>query len=274
MAKALECVCGFATAPGASQVNLTMATGNSLTIRNAPIDAKTLLLATWAFCTGAGVFRIKSPRLHDNVQGIRSNTFAGNPVPLWPLGLAQKLIPQDTLTADISGSATAGKIESAFMLIYYDNCPGVAARLASPADVLSRMANIVAVEIDCNPGAGGGWTGARALNYSYDILKANTDYALLGYIPSVACGAVRFTGVDTGNVGVAGPGHITIPQFTSRWFVELSEKLGLPLIPILNSANRAGISVDVAQNEAAAAVNVTAILAEIGSAPNATPLGQ
>jgi hypothetical protein len=274
MGKALECICGFVTAPGTTQTNLTMATGNSLTIRNAPITSNPLLLAAWVNAFGVGVLRIKSPRLHDNVQGVRLNTLAALPLPLWPLSLAQKLVPQDTLTEDLSGSATGGKIETAFNLIYYPDCPGVAARLASPADVFARMANIVGVEIDCNPGAGGGWTGARALNYSYDVLKANTDYALLGYIPSVNCGAVRFTGVDTGNVGVAGPGSVTAPQLTTRWFVELSDRFGLPLIPILNSANRAGISVDVSQDQAATAVNVTAILAEIGSAPSATPLGQ
>ncbi|MGA2329175.1 MAG: hypothetical protein ABSH05_23185 [Bryobacteraceae bacterium] len=273
MGKALECLCGFATAPGTTPTNLTMAIGNSLTIRNAPLTSLPLLLAVWTNQFGAGVLRIKSPRLHDNVQGVRLNTLALNPNALWPLGITQKLVPQDTLTEDLTGSATAGKIESAFNLIYYPDCPGIAARLASPADVLSRMANIVGVEIDCNPGAGGGWTGARALNYSYDLLKANTDYALLGYIPSVNCGAVRFTGVDTGNVGVAGPGNITLPGLTSRWFLELSEKLGLPLVPILNSANRAGISVDVSQDQAATAVNVTAILAEIGSSPSATQLG-
>jgi hypothetical protein len=273
MGKALECLAGFVTAPGATQTNLTMATGNSLTIRNASLQSNVRLLAAWANSFGAGVLRIKSPRLHDNVQGIRLNTIATTPVQLWPLGFAQRLIPQDTLTVDLSGSATGGKIETAFLLLGYDDCPGIAARLAAPADVLARIANIVGVEVDCNPGAGGGWTGARALNYSYDLLKANTDYALLGYIPSVNCGAVRFTGVDTGNVGVAGPGSITLPNLTSRWFLELSEKLGQPFVPILNSANRAGITVDVSQDQAATAVNVTVILAEIGSSANATPLG-
>ncbi|MGC9969438.1 MAG: hypothetical protein ABSE56_02490 [Bryobacteraceae bacterium] len=274
MGKILECIGGSAVAPGQTpQVNLTMFTGNSPTIRNAPLTADVRLIAAWTHNNVGGAFRIKSPRLHDNVEGIRLQALSLNPLPLWPLGVSQKLIPQDTLTLDISGSAVAGAIESGFLLIAYDDCPGVAARLASPADVLARLVNVLTVGVPCTPGITGGWSGGHALNSYTDLLKANTDYALLGYTVNTICGAVRFVGVDTGNVGVAGPGQNTVPELTASWFMRLSLLLNKPLIPILNSANRAGITVDVAQNQAGTAVGVTAVLGEIGSAPNATPLG-
>jgi len=269
VARALEIIGGLATAPSTTATALTMFTGNSLTIRNAPLDSEVRLLQAWVDVQGAGYLRIRSPRLHDNVQGIRLYTVVSEPQPLLPMGYGQKLIPQDTLIAEITGSATAGDIESALMLLYYSNLPGVDARLASPEDVLRRMVNIVTVENTLALGTAGGWSGEEALNAEFDLLKANTDYALLGYQVSAECAAVRWRGVDTGNLGVGGPGIETLKALTANWFVRLSQAFGLPLIPVFNSANKAGILVDGAQDENGADPTLTSILAEIGPAGQA-----
>src|SRR5581483_9238120 len=106
-------------APGTTLTALTMASGDSLSIRNTPIGADVRLINAWANNTGAGVFRIRSPRLHDNVQGIRLRVAATDPAPLMPVGGYQTLVPQDTLIAELSGSAVAGKIEQGQLLIWY-----------------------------------------------------------------------------------------------------------------------------------------------------------
>jgi len=266
MARALEIIGGYATAPSTTVTALTMFAGNSLTIRNAPLESDVKLLQVWADVQGAGYLRIRSPRLHDNVQGIRLYTVVSEVQPLLPMGAAQKLIPQDTLIAEITGSATTGDIESALMLLFYSNLPGVDARLASWEDVLRRMVNIVTVENTLSLGTGGGWSGEEALNAEFDLLKANTDYALLGYQVSAECAAVRWRGVDTGNLGVGGPGCETLKELTADWFVRLSKAFGLPLIPVFNSANKAGILVDGAQDENGTDTTLTSILAEIGPA--------
>jgi hypothetical protein len=69
---AMELLTGIVTAPSTTQTALTMNVGNSLTIRNARSRARSSLLTAWADVQVRGILRIKSPKLHDNVQGIRS----------------------------------------------------------------------------------------------------------------------------------------------------------------------------------------------------------
>ena len=80
------------------------------------------------------------------------------------------------------------------------------------------------------------------------------------------CAAVRWQGVDTGNLGVGGPGQEVLKALTGNWFAMLSDAYGLPLIPVFNSANKAGILVDAAQDENAAAVRLTSLFVELGQA--------
>lgn len=264
MGAALELLTGFAVAPGTTFTSLTMAAGNSATVRNAPLERRVLLLQAWVDAQGAGTFRIRSPKLHDNVQGIRLDTTPGYPVPLLPWGHVQRLIPQDTLTLELTGSAAAGDIETACMLLYYEDLPGVSARFVDKSTVLARTQNLVAVENTITPGTAGGYSGEEPINAEFDLLKANTDYALLGYLVDTECACVRWRGADVGNLGVGGPGDPDLRWLTKEWFVLLSERYGLPLIPVFNSANKSGILVDVAQDENGAAVTVTSIFAELG----------
>ena len=140
---ALELLTGFVTAPDTTQTALTMAAGNTLTVRNAAIDSPVRLLTAWVDVQLRGIIRIRSPKMHDNVQGIRLDTIASEVQPLIPPACAQRLYPQDTLTVDLSGSATAGDIETACLLLYYPNLEGQAARLITPADVARRMVNLM-----------------------------------------------------------------------------------------------------------------------------------
>jgi len=270
MGKALELVTGFVTFSNAVFVNIggpapgVMAAGNTLTIRNAPLDSDVRLLQAWADVQFVGTGRIRSPRLHDNVQGIRLDLMVGNVTPLLPWSFPQKLLPQDTLIAEMAMGDAAGDIETLCMLVYYANLAGIDARLASPEDVLRRMVNLVTVENTIALGALGGYSGEEALNAEFDLLKANTDYALLGYLVDIECACVRWRGADTGNLGVGGPGNPAFRGVTKDWFVRLSRETGLPLIPVFNSANRPGILVDGAQDENGADTTVTSIFAEIG----------
>jgi len=267
MGRALELISGRATAPGAAFTAVTMASGNSLTIRNTPFDTDIRLLQVWADFQVAGTLRIRSPKLHDNVQGLRLDATVSLVHPLLPMGASQRLVAQDTLVAEMIGSAVAGDIENFAALIWYANLPGTDARLVAPDEVLRRAVNLVAVENTITTGAGGGYTGEEALNAEFDLLKANTDYALLGYLVDAECCAVRWRGADLGNLGVGGPGADDIRHLTAEWFMRLAAAYQLPLIPVINSANKAGILIDAVQDENAAAVTLTSIFAEIGPAP-------
>jgi hypothetical protein len=269
MGAGLEVIAGQATAPGATFTALTMNAGNSLTVRNAPFTADVRLIEMWAKNQAAGVFRIRSPKLHDNVQGIRVRNPAAAAVEMLPWYTFQKLVPQDNLIAEITGSAVGGQFEQGAALIYYSELPGQAARLTTIADVQKRGVNIFTQESTITPGAGGGYSGGQALNANFDLMKANTDYALLGYRVDVRCSVVRWTGIDTGNLGVGGPGEPSISDVTENWFAMLSQNQNLPLIPVFNSANKFGISTDIMQDQAGAVVVLTSLMVEM--APGQIP---
>jgi hypothetical protein len=269
MPRGLEVIAGQATAPGSTFTALSMNAGNSLTVRNAALNADVRLIQMWAKHQVAGVFRIRSPKLHDNVQGIRVRNPASLAIQMLPWDTYQKLIPQDTLIAEITGSAVGGQFEEAAALIYYSDLPGQAARLTTVDDVQKRGLNIFTVESTLTPGASGGYSGAQAINANFDLFKANTDYALLGYRVDVRCAVVRWTGIDTGNLGVGGPGEPNISDITENWFSWLSRWQNLPLIPVFNSANKFGINVDLMQDQAAAGVVLTSFLVEL--APGTLP---
>lgn len=259
----LELLTGFVTAPSTTFTALTMATGNSLTLRNTAIDSEILLAQAWAANQTAGNLRIRSPQLHDNVQGIRLFVVASEVDPLLPKSHLQRLQTQDTLVVELTGSATAGDIEQACLLIYYEEIPGINARLLTSDEVNARIKNILTIENTLSLGTAGGYSGEEAINAEFDLLRANTDYAILGYLVSAQCACVRWRGVDFGNLGIGGPGNELDKEITRNFFVDLSNALDRACIPVFNSANVAGILVDGAQDEDGVDTVLTTILAEL-----------
>lgn len=255
MPRALEIISGKATAPGATLTAVTMASGNSATVRNTPLGARVYLLQTWAENNAAGIMRIRSPRLHDAVQGIRFRIDATDPVPLQPFGAVQVLIPQDTLTLELSGSAVGGQIEQMQLLIYYEDLTGVSAHLITAEEANRRGRNVEVQEVAITPGAAGGYSGQVAINSTFDNLKANTDYAILGYVVDTRCAAVRFQGPDFGGLGLGGPGLLSPRHLTSQWFMRLAEECRIAQVP---NAGPAGLA-------------LPAPAAVAGAAPGATP---
>lgn len=269
MPRALELVVGNATAPGSTFTALTPAAGNSFQVRSADITSDIRLIAAWANNNAAGTLRIRSPRLHDNVQGIRMNVLASNPEPLYPTSrsgaFSQKLIAQDTLIVELTGSATAGQIETGAFLITYADLPGVAGRFIDSAMLRKAGVSLMAQEVSITAGVAGGFSGAVAINSTFDNFKANTDYAIIGYMVSGVVGAVRVTGIDTGNLGVGGPGtgNTNGRHQTRDWFQLLSDSTGAAYIPVYASQNKQGITVDVAASQAGGTFIVTLFMVEL-----------
>lgn len=263
MGLALEIVSGAVTAPGATFTAWTMATGNSLTVRNTPFDARIQLLNLWGFNQVAGRLRLRSPKLHDNVQGIRAFITATDTKELMPDHFKQMLVPQDTLIVEQTGSGVGGQVESGSLLIWYENLPGADGRFIDEAAFYSRMLNLSYVENTITPTVAGTYSGEQAINASFDNFKANTDYALVGYLVSAICTSVGWRGADTANLRVGGPGDVAGRQYTGDWFLTLAHRYGMPLIPVFNSANKFAFLIDIVQNQALTAVTVTTIVAEL-----------
>jgi hypothetical protein len=261
---ALDTITATGTAIGATLAAATPATGDSLQVKNQVNNVPAWLLQLWTDHQVAGEVRVRSPKFHDNVDAIRARAQIGLLDPLLPWGCPQPLFPQDVLTVEISGSAVAGDIESAVMQVYYPDLPGQAARLLSWDQVKPKIANIVGQRIAITLGSTAGYNGGRALNADTDLLQANTDYAVLGMSTNTECAAICLRGPDTGNLrcSVPGePGHLI--HHTNYWFKRLAIAYGLPLIPIINSANKGATFVDCVNDENGGTANVTIWLAQL-----------
>lgn len=271
MPRALEVIAGFATNPGATLTTLTMSTGLSATVRGTDISKGTWLLSSWAFCATAGEFRITSPRLHDQIQGIRNRVTAAFSGPLCPGhtngAFSQRLYAQDNLTMQISGGGA--ELDCAAILVGYDDLGGVAGRYIDHPTLRKNGINIVTVECTVTAVATGNFGGAVAINSTFDNLIANTDYAILGGMCDTRGCVVRVTGVDLGNLGCGFPAEPSLRDETQNWFQQLSIAYGAPYIPVINSANKTATTVDVQTNGSGGTYIVNLELVQL--APGAVP---
>ena len=257
---ALDTITATGTAIGAALLPTTIAPGDTFQIKNAKTDDNFLLNA-WVDAQVAGMARIRSPKFHDNVDGIRFRTQIGVLKPNLPTGAAQRLYAQDVEIVELAGSAVAGDIESVVQQVYYSSLPGQDARLFTWDQIKSRIQHIVGVRLAITLGSTAGYNGARALNADVDFLQANRDYALLGMMTDGECAAVCLRGPDTANLRVAVPGEPDLTEDTAWWFRKLSLDYGLPTIPVINSANKGATLIDCVNDENAGTANVQIMLA-------------
>ncbi len=265
MGQALQVISGRVVNPGATITALTVNTNDSFTVRAFEPGSRAGIIQAWAQEGTAGVYRIRSPLLHDPTQGIRTRVVTAAARPLLPYETFQPLEAQDALTVELSGGAA--ETDFAAFLVFYENLRGVAARLATWDQLQPHVVNIDSAEAAFTTGATAGqYGGSTALNATFDLWHRSSNYAILGYLVDTAVGLIGFTGIDTGNLRVAGPGS-TEAWITADWFVELSKQSGLPTIPVINAANIGGTNIDAAHTTASVAINVSVIVAELDSPP-------
>jgi len=261
MGLAMEVITGYATNPSTTITAVTMATGDSNNVRNFNAPAAAHLLATWGLGATAGTQRIRSPRMHDNVQGVRENRIAAHSEAVLYDRASQYLYAQDTLTIETSGGGSETDIVT--LLNYYDDLPGTSARLYQWQEIKPRIVNLMSTEVDITTGSTlGSYGGAVPINNNFDQFKANTDYAILGYLSSVEVCTVGIRGSDFGNLRVGGPGTINRLE-TREWFVRLADAFGMPCIPVFNAANKSNTLVDLVHNASGTSVVVDIICAQL-----------
>jgi len=263
MGKALQVINGFVTAPSTTFTAWTLATGDSLTVRNAKDGTMVRLLNMWAVNQSAGALRVRSALLHDDVIGIEHVIPVDNAQLMMALGSYQRLQPQDTLTVTQTGSATASDIEMGTLLVQYDDLPGADARLVRWSDIKGRIESYYSPNNTLATGTGRGYSGEEAINAEDDQFKNNRDYAILGYTVSAQVGCIGYRGSDTGNLRVGGPANVNLNFLTAEWFKMLAIAYDLPLIPVFNASNKGSLLVDTTQDEDGADVTVSHNLALI-----------
>lgn len=251
---------GYYTGAGAGTGVATPMAGDTFNVPNFT-NGNGYLEELWAEGASTDWVSIRSPKMHDNNQGIRLQTKANVVKPLLPYELEQPLYSGDTPTVSID--VTAASTGAVCALYAFDDLPGVQPRLAQWADISSRVQNIEAVQVNLGAvGAIGAYSAGNAINSAFDNFKADTDYALLGYVTASTVLAIAVAGQDTGNLKVGGPG-IADPIVTRDFFLKVSSAVGKPFIPIIAANNKNSTLVYQTDNSAAAAQNVSLILAEL-----------
>lgn len=271
MGLALEAILGFKSAlAGGGFESLAAGSDDSFQIRSFADASSAYIEEVWA-CDDASPFllSIKSPRMHDQVRGLllggsnQDLTPAPlfNPQTLLPGGLTQRVYSTDTLAVQVS--ATAADVFAALFLARYQDLGGIQARLFNWADIYPLIANYVGILTQPIANATKGqWGPSVALNAVDDRLKADTDYALLGWTSSIPVTAVSVLGTDTGNLRVGGPGYWD-QERGGDLFVKLSQRHGQPHIPVINSNNAGNTHIAIADVAASTAPNVTLVLAQL-----------
>lgn len=264
MGKAMEVIDTFLTASAAATTPaaVTVYSGDTLTVRNFDPPNKAYLGDIWTAAATAGIARLRSPLLHDNVQGLQFRMVgAAGPRDLLTEYELQQLHAQDALIAEVQAGAT--ETDGLSFVNYYEDLPGVDARLMHLDALTPRIVNLVNVTVSCASGATIGTRATSvALNSTSDLLKANTDYALLGFESDVTGQSIGVRGPDTGNLRVGGP--MTTERIETRdWFCRLNKRLGLPTIPVINSANKSGTFIDNCQVVTGLICNITLVMAQL-----------
>lgn len=261
MPNALQLNCGFFTAGAAGTGVATPMAGDTFNVANFSLTSNARVEQAWASGANTDFVRIRSPKMHDNNQGIRLQMSGDQLFPLLPYGLDQPLYPSDTPTVEIDETAAGtGGIAA---LYSYDDMPGVEPRLDSWAAVQPRIRNISGVAVTIGAiGAIGQYSAGAAINSLFDNFQANADYALLGYTMPAARLALAISGQDTGNLKVGGPG-LDDSRDTSWWFVNLSNQTQRAYIPIIAANNKASTFVFQTDSAASAAITVSLIMAEL-----------
>lgn len=262
MGYALDTIVTSAVNPGAGPATFAASPGDSLVVRNfAPASEAKLIQITRRGAT-TGFFRVRSPLLHDNVRGIMVTTGQTPSLFALPERVSQPLYAQDGLIAE--GSGGAAETDLGILTVWYRDLIGVAARLHMGGDVESIIKSIKPVTVAVTSSATIGTWVDTVITTTEDLLHANTDYAVLGFVTNVALGYVAVKGQDTGNLRVGGPGSINVED-TSDYFADQSAFHNIPYIPVFNSANKGSFFVSVVDSAASTAATITLILAELTS---------
>jgi hypothetical protein len=263
MGNAAELILTSAVNPGAGPTAfLPNGSGDSLSVRNFSPQSAARLEGIIRMGAAAGFVQVRSPLFHDNVRGIRVTPAESPSVFSLPGDALQPLQPQDSLT--VEGSGGAAETDIALLQLYYDNLPGAAARLHNPGDIMGNVQSVKPISVAVTSSATAGLWSDTLLTVSENLLHANTDYAIVGYMANVALGAVAVKGIDTSNLRVGGPGS-TQEYPTTQYFIDLSNRTGRPHIPVFNSANVNGTFVSVCAATASVAATVELICLELAN---------
>jgi hypothetical protein len=254
----IELLSYSATAPGAAGAAAAAIGTDSLTVKNGK-GAK--MIGAWATNQLAGFHQISFPSGHDTTRGYRCDVLTGSSPAVFPLPMQMDVQAQELLSVMVAGSAVAGDVEQGAILMHYDDLPGISQRLITPAQLQSRAELLTTIQQQVASAAGPSYGTPALITAGSDLLRANRDYAVLGFTVRTNVHSVYFIGPDTSNLRVGCPGIANRPDVMAQFYIVMSNLTGRPCIPVINSGNKSSTFLGVVTDENAGNFNVTMQLA-------------
>jgi hypothetical protein len=259
MGIAIDTVAYSVANPGAAFTAAAVAAGDQATVRSFDAPATAVLEQIIRGGTAAVGVRVRSPRFHDNVTGIKFLEAAGVAARLLPQDYGERVYSGDQPIVEVTGGAA--ETDVALLRYFYSDLGGVSANLRSWGDIAGSIQHFKTITVAVATGAVATWVDT-VITGTEDLLEADNYYALLGYSVDVATTAVGIKGQDTGNLRICGPGVVDTTD-TSDIFIRHSERSGRPHIPVIAANNKGGTFVSTFHHAATQNVNVELILAQL-----------
>jgi hypothetical protein len=213
---------------------------------------------------------IFSPRFGDNQFGLRLQHMfnptqaspAGPPQWIMPEQLDIPVFPSDVLNVQVNAPAAAGNANVSLQ-VYYQNVPGAGQRLANWDTVRAiGWVRVLGIEVTVTPGATGAPGTAVAINANDARLRANLDYAILGYTTDTSGLLFRLRGPDTSGFNIPLPVSFD-GRNTADYFISSDQQHPGPHIPIVNSNNAGSTLIDGIAHNNPGATKVSLVMAEM-----------
>lgn len=240
----------------------TAATGDSLTVRSFKDNGSAWLENV--YLQGASAprrVRVLSPRLHDNVTGLSFQALENPTEFLLAAQLQQAMYSADQLVVQMDAAGSSDTV--AALSMYYTDAPGLSANLYTWDQIRNRIIDIKPVEVDITCSATIGQWSDTAITATENQLKADYEYACLGFTGSAALLTVGIKGPCTSNLRTCIPAASPTLRLTD-YFIYQAETSGRPYIPVFNANDRANTFISAAANTASATDNVFMICARLG----------
>lgn len=223
---------------------------DSFVVRNANASRLTLCIAAWFGSPGSvGTAQIVWPSGHDLVRGVRANGIGAELNFAVPPSMPLRFRAQDPITPTLFGTAAAADRNNLAMLMWYEDLPGVNGRLINTAQLRQRGLASMSIQGSLVPTAAGVYSGAIFMDTPADLFQPDSDYAIIGAavdqnLATSGLSVISIRGVDSGSQRCSIPGRMAEKHIQANWFSYLSDMLDLPTIPVFNSGNRGGVSID------------------------------
>jgi len=244
----LEVISAYATNQAAGS-RMTMFGDDSNVLRNFKDGAKAYLLNVWGeYESDAGWGLVRSPRMHDNVNGIQTiwecegNEFVHK---------QQELIAQDNLNIYTGVAVAENEYANVHHLIHYESLKASMGNYTTLDQLNGKLGQVMTLKHTVTPTVSINYSGGEVCITDQDEFDALKDYAFMGFRKfsgdGMSCAFLR--GHDTGNLRIGHPFTGFDQGNNEYFFFDLARKTGLPVIPIINAANKDNTFVDMCSCE-------------------------